>query len=593
MRTLELLAPAKNCEIGRQAILHGADAVYIGAPRFSARAAAGNPLNELAGLIRFAHLYRAKVYVALNTLLTDDELPEALQLAHELHAIGTDALIVQDMGLLEMDLPPIALHASTQCDNRTPEKVKFLADTGFEQVVLARELSLERIAAIHAATPVRLEAFVHGALCVSYSGQCYAGEALAGRSANRGVCPQICRLPFDLQDANGRSLGHGHWLSLKDLNLSGRLAALIEAGVSSFKIEGRLKDMDYVKNITALYSQLLNDFIASRPGFRRASDGESRVSFRPDALRTFNRGYTEYFTDGRRQDIFNPLTPKSMGEPIGRVTKATPRRIEVDTDRPLANGDGFCYAAKDELKGFRANRAEGRCLYPANATVIEPGTLLYRNEDTAFAKLLSGETAERRIAVQWLVTDASLQLTDGETTVEAALPEGLQPALRDPSDTIRRTLAKLGDTPFSASGMDIRTRLFLPASTLTALRRRLTDALSEARLRALPAPSVLPQKSGVPFPSLRLDYRGNVHNAMASAFYRRHGVTETEPSFEREERDGVPVMYCKHCIRFAIGACPKQRGRTLDEPLHLIHGNYYLRLDFDCKRCEMRVVKES
>ncbi|MBP5259724.1 MAG: U32 family peptidase, partial [Paludibacteraceae bacterium] len=571
MRSLELLAPAKNTEIARAAILHGADAVYIGAPKFGARAAAGNSTDDLAELVQFAHLYRAKVYVTLNTILTDSELKEAKAMIQTLYDIGVDALIVQDTGLFEADLPPIALHASTQCDNRSLERVRFWEQIGCEQVVLARELSLDEIRTIRQGTDVRLEAFVHGALCVSYSGQCYAGQALCGRSANRGVCPQICRLPFDLQDAQGHSLGRQHWLSLKDLDTHRFLPELIEAGVDSFKIEGRLKDIAYVKNITALYSGLLDAYIAAHPGqYRRASDGVSRPRFTPQADKSFNRMGTDYFLHGRHNGLFNPVSPKSMGEPVGPVCGQGTGWLEIATQTPLNNGDGFCYVQNGQLRGLRANRAEGRKIFAPALPTIANGTQLYRNEDTAFERLLQGDSAERRITVDWQLDGIQLSLTDGERTVSTPLEATAEPARQDPKTYIESQLRKLGDTAFEARSVDIRTDRFIPASVLSEARRRLCRRLEQARTASLPAPTVLPQKNNIVWPQPPQGYRANLHNQAAEAFYHRHGVSATEPSLEALARPGVPVMYCRHCLKYELGACtilPDNQRKTIAEPL--------------------------
>ena len=595
MRTLELLAPAKTAEIARAAILHGADAVYIGAPKFGARAAAGNSIDELAELVTFAHQYRAKVYVTLNTILNDQELAEAQTLIGSLYKIGVDALIVQDMGIFELDLPPIALHASTQCDNRTPGKVKFLEEIGCEQVVLARELSLDEIKRIRNNTNVRLEAFVHGALCVSYSGQCYAGQALAGRSANRGVCPQICRLPFDLQDAQGHSLGKKHWLSLKDLDTHHSLEELIEAGADSFKIEGRLKDIGYVKNITALYSEALDHYIATHPDFKRSSDGASRHTFDPLSEKSFSRMATDYFLHGRHSGIYNPVSPKSMGEAIGKVKRIGPNWIELDTDKALANGDGFCYIEGGRLNGFRANSAKDNRLYPDPMPSIRVGTDLYRNEDTNFNRQIAGQTATRKVPVTWTLRDTTLTLTDGSFTVQTSFKDPLQMAEKDPEDYLKTQLQKLGDTIFKPDDIQIETPYFIPASLLSKARRDLTDRLTRQRIASLPAPACLPRKNDDLLADAPQGYRANIHNSKAERFYHRHGVDCTEPSYERQARAGVPVMYCRHCLKYELGACsklPSAQRRPLAEPLHLIYGNYYLRLEFDCAQCEMHVVQE-
>jgi len=485
------------------------------------------------------------------------------------------------------------LHASTQCDNRSVEKVKFLQEVGFEQVVLARELSLPQIKEIADNTSVRLEAFIHGALCVSYSGQCYAGAALASRSANRGVCPQICRLPFDLQDAKGHSLGTRHWLSLKDFNQTENLSNLIEAGVSSFKIEGRLKDLDYVKNTVAWYSRLLDAYIQSHPDYCRASEGSSRISFEPDLEKTFYRGGTDYFCNGRHSGIACPQSPKSIGKRIGTVQQILANALTVNTNIDLHNGDGLCYfTPQGGLQGFRVNRVEGNRVFPSEMPVIQPNTVLYRNEDRLFSQQLSANTATRKIGIHIQLENDLLTLFDGKNKVSVKVENDGQSALKDPTENCVQQLCKLGDSCYEASSCQVSTPLFLPSSHLAEARRKAVDMLNQQRLANLPQPSCLALCNNYPYPSPSLNYRGNVHNQLAENFYKRHGVKQIAPSYEKEPPQGVPVMYCKHCIRYELGACPSQGGKVLNEPLFLIYKNYYLRLAFDCKNCEMQVIKQ-
>jgi len=604
--TLELLAPAQNLSFGMEAINHGADAVYIGGPQFGARAAVGNSVDEIATLADYAHRFGARVYVALNTLLTDAELPLAEKLVQQLWLAGADALIVQDMGLLQLDLPPIALHASTQLDNRTPEKVRFLEQAGFSQVVLARELLLEQIRAIAAATPVTLECFVHGALCVSYSGQCYISHALTGRSANRGECAQLCRLPCSLTSGSGKVLSHQrHLLSLKDMNQSANLRSLLEAGVRSFKIEGRLKDLSYVKNVTAWYRQQLDVILDERPELARASDGRCHFSFTPDPARSFNRGATDYFLHGRQSDITAFDSPKSLGQPAGTVSKLGKNWFEVSgaTDIQWHNGDGICYfSSKGQLVGLRINRAEGNRLFPAAAMAgLKPGLRLYRNHDQAFVSLLEKPSAKRRIPIRMVLCESDsgveLQLTDPHgTSAGASLALEKTPASQPEKaiQALKNQLAKLGDTLFMAD--DIALQLsqpwFIPLSQVKALRRQATDHLEAARRTAYRRPLRRPAAGGeLNYPQPRLTYQGNVLNHAAEAFYRQHGVSHIEPAYEADARkDEVVLMVCKHCLRHSLDLCPKQNPTVRPEPLTLQIGKESLRLRFDCRKCEMQVL---
>ena len=603
-RPIELLAPAKDLACGREAILHGADAVYIGAPKFGARAAAGNSLDDIRALCDFAHIYNVSIYVALNTILRDDELKEAERMIHQLYDAGVDALIVQDLGLTRLGLPPIALHASTQMDNCTPEKVAFLAQVGFEQVVLARELTLQEIRRIADATPkdVSLEAFVHGALCVSYSGRCYLSSALTGRSANRGACAQCCRLPYTMVDADGRTIARDkHLLSLRDMNRSDDLEAMIAAGVSSLKIEGRLKDVAYVKNVTAYYRQQLDEILARDPSLRRASDGRSTYTFEPRPEKSFNRGFTDYFLHGRRPDITSFDTPKSIGEPLGRASANRGGGLVVDGTKPLHNGDGLVFFnPRGELEGFRVNRAEGRRIVAARMPAVKPGTLLYRNVDSAFEAVLAKPSAERRIAIDivWSTPDGfALTLTDtagcGVTVTRIFAAE---PAVKPQGENIRTQLSRLGTTPFEAARItvDMHENLFVPSSLLGEMRREAVDRLLSERLarrtrrrRRVKSPTAV-------YPSSALDYTANISNAKAEAFYRSHGVQTVERAYEEQPRAGVPLMFTRHCLRYSMGWCPvHQRGRSpFREPYYLLHEGTRLRLEFDCARCEMRVINE-
>jgi putative protease len=648
---LELLAPARNADIGREAILHGADAVYIGGPEFGARHNAGNPVGDIARLTRFAHRYHARVYATLNTILHDAELEPARKLIHELHDAGVDALIVQDMGLLELDLPPIDLHASTQCDIRTPEKARFLADVGFSQIVLARELSIPEIAAIKAALPddTVIEYFVHGALCVAFSGQCYISHAQTGRSANRGDCSQACRLPYTLQDDRGRVVAFDkHLLSVKDNNQSANLAALIDAGVNSFKIEGRYKDAGYVKNITGHYRLLLDRLLDERAAgsgrplpsptlpasgegvftsptggggregeLARASSGRTTLFFTPDPDKTFHRGSTDYFASGRKADIGAFDTPAFVGLPLGTVTKIGPDWFEVETDQAMANGDGLTYLNKREIVGVQANTAEsrGRNIWRirpneplAALPGLKPGVALSRNRDHAWEQALTKASAERRIAVTVVFRETTagfaLDLTDEDgihATAEAAFDKQ---APREPDQAeaaLRAQLDRFGNTDFSPTDIAILWHKpgFVPASLVNKLRREAVEKLETARLAAHVRP---PRKAAVtppvPYPEDTLGYLANVYNQAARAFYAKHGVKLIAAAYEAHEEPGeVSLMITKHCLRYSFSLCPKQakgvtgvQGQVRAEPMVLVNGDEKLTLKFDCRACEMHVI---
>ncbi|MEW6312534.1 MAG: U32 family peptidase [Pseudomonadota bacterium] len=611
--TLELLAPAKNLEFGMEAIKHGADAVYIGGPMFGARANAGNAVADIGKLAAFAHRYHARVLVALNTILTDAELEEAAGIVRQVYEAGADALIVQDMGLLELDLPPIELHASTQTDNRSVEKVKFLEDVGFSQIVLARELSLREIRAIAAKTSATLEFFIHGALCVAYSGQCYISHAHTGRSANRGECSQACRLPYDLADSSGKLIGKSqHLLSMKDNNQTDNLDALIEAGIRSFKIEGRLKNLSYVKNVTAHYRRKLDALMEAMPQYRRSSSGRSSFTFTPQPEKTFNREATDYFVNERKADIGAFDSPKFAGEHIGHVARFGTGWFEVTTksaNTPLHNGDGLTYYnGKMELQGVRINRVEpGKSndsyqLFPAEATPgLAVGMPVYRNRDQAFERLLEKPSAERKIAVRMKFAETpagfSLTLTDADgISANAAIVHAKEVAQNSELAlaTLREHLGKLGNTDFVAEAIELQLSApwFLPVSQLNALRRDATEQLIAARLAA----HVRPQRKAavqppVPYPEQELSYLANVLNDKARQFYARHGVHLIDAAYETNQEKGmVSLMITKHCLRYSFNLCPKQVKGIRPDPLTLINGKEKLLLRFDCKPCEMHVV---
>ncbi|MCE8589449.1 U32 family peptidase [Bacteroides fragilis] len=601
-RKIELLAPAKNLECGMAAIDHGADAVYIGAPKFGARAAAVNSLEDIAALVEYAHLYNVRIYVTVNTILKDEELKETEEMIRALYRVGVDALIVQDMGIAGLELPPIPLHASTQMDNRTAEKVRFLADAGFRQVVLARELSLREIGKIHEACPdVPLEIFVHGALCVSYSGQCYVSQACFGRSANRGECAQFCRLPFSLVDSNDRVIAKDkHLLSLKDLNQSEELEALLDAGASSFKIEGRLKDVSYVKNVTAAYRQKLDAILARRKEYVRASSGSCRYAFKPQLDKSFSRGFTHYFLHGRTRDVFSFDTPKSLGEEMGTMKEARGNYLTVAGLKSFNNGDGVCYIDEQgKLQGFRINRVEGNKLYPQEMPRIKPRTVLYRNFDQEFEKILARRSSERKMAVAIRLADTAfgfaLTLTDeDDNRVTLSLPRAKEPARTPQEENLKTQLAKLGNTPFEAERVDIdfTENWFLPASVLADFRRQAIEKLIAARRINYRRELAVLRLTTHAFPQTTLTYLGNVMNARAASFYAGHGVASIAPAFEQTPVEKAVLMFCKHCLRYSMGWCPvHQRERSpYREPYYLVSTDgKRFRLEFDCRNCQMKV----
>ena len=605
-RTIELLAPAKNLECGIEAIKHGADAVYIGAGRFGARQAAGNSVDDIAQLTRFAHFYGAKVYVTVNTILKDSELSDAEKLIWQLYEAGADALLVQDMAVLRMKLPPIALHASTQCDVRSADKVRFLADCGFTRVVLARELSLAEISDIHKACPdVELECFVHGALCVSYSGQCYASQYCFGRSANRGECAQFCRLKFDLEDAGDNVIIKGkHLLSLRDMNRMAYLEELMDAGVCSFKIEGRLKEVSYVKNVSAAYSQAIEKVLMRRSEFVRASSGRSVPHFTPDVSRSFNRGFTDYFLHGRTDDIYSFGTPKSIGEKMGPVKEVGRGWIKVSGFKAFHNGDGLCFFNRaGELEGYRVNRVEGNRVFlfleGADMPSLAVGTELYRNYDLEFEKVLSKESATRKIGVDILFEEIAdgykVTFTDedgfkAETEVEWKKEDARTPQ----QDNIRMQLGKMGNTGFEVQNVEIKLdgERFIPSSLLSDMRRQATAVLEKTRLDAYVRPSVGASANPV-YPVSQLTYLGNVMNAQARTFYQDHGVKNIDDAFEKNTPDSAVIMFCRHCIKNAMGLCTKNPGQDMkvQEPLYLVsQDGRRFRLRFDCSKCQMEIM---
>lgn len=604
MRKIELLAPAKNLEIAIEAINHGADAIYIGAPKFSARSAAGNTLEDIENLVRYAHQFDVRIYVALNTIMSDKELKEVETLIWQLYEIGVDALIIQDMGITMLNLPPIPLHASTQTDNRNLEKVKFLENTGFSQVVLARELTKDEIKGIADQTTVTLEAFVHGALCVCYSGQCYLSEAITRRSANRGSCAQLCRLPYDLVDSDNKKVANKkHLLSMKDLNLSEHLEEMIEAGVDSLKIEGRLKDMSYVKNTVAYYRKKINEIIDRYPEkYKRASSGISTYTFNPDLYKSFNRGYTSYFFANRTNDIWSLNSPKSIGEPIGHVSEIGKNYFKIDTRKYLFNGDGLCFLNTDEeLEGMRINKIESGKIYCSTVPQqLKTGQYIYRNYDHSFEKALQGKTAERKIpiTIELNETDSGFSLTAVESNKKTALINidyTKEIAQKDQLLNIKNNLSKTGNTIFMVESVivNLNENWFIPASILAEWRRQLIDKLTEERLLSYKREERKMMLSTDNFPLKEITYLGNVMNQNSRNFYTSHGSVVVEDAFEKAHKEGAILMFTRHCIKYSLGWCPKESKikHPFKEPFFLTYENTKLELTFDCKQCEMHVSK--
>ena len=611
MTRLELLAPAKNLQCGIAAIDHGADAVYIGASRFGARVAAGNSIADIQELCKYAHRYGAKVYATVNTIIYDNELEDTRILLNDLAECGIDAVLVQDMAVMQLAREiGLTIHASTQTDNRTAAKVAWLTEQGFSRVVLARELSASEISVIHNSVPdVQLEVFVHGALCVSYSGLCYASEYCFGRSANRGSCAQFCRMQFDLLDAEGNTLiPRRHFLSLKDMNQSRHLAKLIDAGATSFKIEGRLKDVTYVKNVTAAYSQLLDDYISKHSDkYERASHGKSYYTFTPDLSRTFNRGYTTYFLQGRKSDIASFDTPKAIGSYVGKVKEIRGHSFSVAGLSSFANGDGLCFINKNhELEGFRVNRVEGNRLFPVRLpSSLCEGMSLYRSSDQEMERLLSKQSAERKIPVTMSLTATAdgFLLQMGCTRVSVVCEH--QEAVHSQRDNIVRQLSKLGGTPYECAEVRIPDdfNYFIPSSVLADMRRKVVSLYRDSSettcsKKSSETPhfkgetSDKPQSKPEPY---TYHYQYNVSNSVSRDFYCNHDISVSD-AFELTRPRDLQIMQCRYCLRHALGHCVKHGGEapTWREPLYLrLADGRRFRLQFDCNHCQMNVYAEE
>ena len=615
MRNIELLSPAKNLECGIEAIKHGADAVYIGGPNFGARMAASNPIEDIASLCQFAHIFGVRIYVTFNTILYDNELKEAEKTIWQLYEAGVDALIVQDMALLEMNLPPIALHASTQMNNRSVEKVRLLEACGFSQIVLARELPLSEIRQISEAVDTPLEAFIHGALCVSYSGECYASQHCFNRSANRGECAQFCRMSFDLLNADGKVLAKNkHLLSLRDMNRTDSIEDMMLAGISSFKIEGRLKDVDYVKNVTAHYRRIIDQAIEKHPEqFKRSSYGTSSVSFEPNVSKSFNRKFTGYFIDSKRtRELQNIDSPKSMGEQIGSVAGIDKRnhcfKINLLPGVAISAGDGLCFLdTNSQLHGCRIEKANGTVAYVENTNFLLNGMSLYRNFDNTFSKALSKTTAQRLLETDAVFTETphgfKLEMTtESQCHANVEITYGHEKANNPQKDNIRRQLQKTGGTPFRMRQLTINIAddYFIPSSMLANMRRScvelLTDQIIKKHHRDTRRPMANKQLITELLPK-EIDYRWNVSNQLAANFYRNNGVREIRPAFEVKPPSVKHVMTCKYCIRYALNACKKEHKANpalWKEPLCLktANGNTF-QLDFNCKLCEMNIYAQQ
>ena len=604
MKKIELLAPAKDLESGIAAINYGADAVYIGGPKFGARAAAGNSLEDIKQLIEYAHTFFAKVYVTINTILYDHELNDVQITIHQLYQIGVDAIIIQDMGILEMDLPPIPLFASTQTNNYTWQKIKFLEDAGIQRVILARELSLDQIKKIRSKTNVDLEFFIHGALCVSLSGQCYFSHAINKGSANRGTCAQPCRSYYSLKDNAGKTIiKNKHLLSLKDLNLTDHINELIDAGITSFKIEGRLKDINYVKNITSHYRKQIDLALEKREGFQKQSSGEVYTDFNPDPEITFNRGFTNYFSKGRTNKIASFNTPKSIGKEIGEIKYVTPSYFSIESKFQLNNGDGICFFNDSGiLQGLNLNKVENSKIYTDKTIGLKPENTIYRNYDHHFNKQLSNSKTKRKISVNIEIKEISKGIsiiaTDADNIKINWIYEKETEIAKNPELAIRnikKQFAKTGDSVFKTENVTVHidNPLFFTISELNELRRKTFELLKNERTIKYQKNPLQIEKTSHQYPENNLDYKGNVLNQYAINFYKRHGVKTIDSAFEVQSNfESKEIMITRHCIKYQLEACSKYNSneKKLDEPLYLEDNNRKYKLEFDCKNCLMKVI---
>ncbi len=609
-KKIEILSPAKNLIQGMAAINAGADAVYIGAPQFGARTNATNSIEDIEELVKYAHLFKAQVFVVVNTILYDNELEDCKNLIHQLYAIGVDALIVQDMAIMEMDLPPIVIHASTQANNRDPQHVKFLKDAGMKRVVLARELNLDQIKDISKATDVELEFFVSGALCVSFSGNCYMSVANGERSANRGSCAQNCRLPYNLVDGTGKTLiANSHLLSIKDLDLSDQLPNLIEAGITSFKIEGRLKDMVYVKNNTSFLRKKLDAFLENNDSYQKASSGRTFYNFEAEMDKSFNRGYTDYFVNKRTEKIGSWETPKSQGQLIGKLLEVKANGYVIENSELLNNGDGLYFINENgEPDGAQVNIIINNIVVPNSFKPLKPGTVIYRNSDANFIKLVEREdSAVRKIGItlKFTETKTGFKLTatdeDGHES-QSTFDSAKELAKNEESTTpnIKKNLSKTGNTPFIVDDIEVEfsNNWFLPISKINEIRRVVLDQLIDVRLNGYVRHEVQITKTNHLYPVSKLDFTYNVSNNLARTFYKRHGVTEIEKAFELQWDPGKSrVMVTKYCVKYELGKCARFQKATMGEkvvePLTLKHGVNEYKLKFNCKPCEMEIWEKD
>lgn len=611
-KKIEILAPAKDLIGGMAAINSGADAVYIGAPQFGARSNANNSIEDVAALVQYAHLFNAQVFVVMNTILYDNELETCRKMIYELYDIGVDALIIQDMAIMEMELPPIVLHASTQANNRDADKIKFLKDAGIKRVVLARELNLHQIKTIYDEADVELEFFVTGALCVSFSGNCYMSVANGERSANRGSCAQNCRLPYNLIDGNGETLiKNSHLLSIKDLDISDQIPNLIEAGIVSFKIEGRLKDVVYVKNNVSYLRQKLDSFLENEGSdkYRKASSGTCTYTFDSSLNRTFNRGYTDYFVNDRHNSIGSWESPKSKGQYIGKLIRTIGNAYEIENGELLNNGDGLCFINENnEADGIYVNKAENGKIYPNVLKEVKDGTFIYRNNDAAFIKIVEREdSAVRKLSTTLLLTETEtgfeLIATDEDGNVSTVNLEHAKEQTKTGEsieENIKTQLVKTGFTPYTADEINIMfsQNWFLPISRINEMRRTVYDQLTQIRLANYKREEHQIVKTSHPYPETKLDFMYNVSNKTARKFYERHGVTEIEKAFELQWDPGKSrVMTTKYCIKYELKKCPIHQkdimGVKVKEPLVLKQGELEYKLKFNCKPCEMEIWEKD
>ncbi len=606
MTEIELLAPANNLESGRAAINYGADAIYIGANRFGARAAASNSVADIASVVQFAHKYRAKVYVTINTILYDNELAEAEKLIHQVYDAGADALIIQDMGILKMNIPTIPLHASTQTHNYSTERICFLDQLGFDRIILARELTIREIQKIRAVTRTDLECFVHGALCVSLSGQCYFSEVTTGRSANRGMCTQACRHPYNLLDGNGkRILLNSHLLSLKDLNLSSHLSELIHAGIKSLKIEGRLKDIHYVKNVISYYRRKLDDLFKSEPEYVRSSSGNTEINFEPDPERSFNRLSTEYFFSGRSKNLINTFSPKSMGKMIGTVERVGSGYITLNATETVSNGDGLGFILENKLMGFRIEKVLDNKVFITDTSVLSPGTVLYRNHDHEFIKMLEADTSIRKVTACIRVSEKfntlQFELTDEDNLSSDYVVPELPETAKEPELSERNLvsqLSKSGNSMFTIKEVknNCKATYFFRISELNEIRRILFERHEALRIETFARKDTHQPPKMIDFPKKEVGFSENISNEKAEQFYREHGVEKLERAIEvSSAKENQLLMTLRYCLKYELGYCKQfqEAKNTPPEPLYLEDQNRKYLLEFDCKNCLMKIRLEN